>query len=144
MKALLRWIGCVLLAGVALQLFFVLRIAAMAAIDPQSTSFQRSEIWAQVAAGDGRVEQRRLQVWIDHIGAVDVCLAAIEVEHVAEVVHRNDTGGGIAVGRRQQVVGMPRLGEHQAQARQRLFERKSIQLRSGRHWGANSRIRTGR
>ncbi|WP_053845783.1 monofunctional biosynthetic peptidoglycan transglycosylase [Paracidovorax avenae] len=53
MKGLLRWIGCVLLAGVALQLFFVLRIAAMAAIDPQSTSFQRSEAWAQVAGGNG-------------------------------------------------------------------------------------------
>ncbi|ABM31438.1 monofunctional biosynthetic peptidoglycan transglycosylase [Paracidovorax citrulli] len=53
MKALLRWIGCLLLAGVALQLFFVLRIAAMAAVDPQSTSFQRSEAWAQVAGGSG-------------------------------------------------------------------------------------------
>lgn len=53
MKGLLRWIGCVLLAGLALQLFFVLRIAAMAAIDPQSTSFQRSEAWAQVAGGNG-------------------------------------------------------------------------------------------
>src|SRR5690606_12571795 len=44
-KPLLRWAGLVLLAGVALQLFFVLRIAMMTAVDPQSTTFQRSEAW---------------------------------------------------------------------------------------------------
>jgi len=47
MKGLLRWMGLVLFAAVALQLFFVARIAAMAWIAPESTSFQRSEIWAQ-------------------------------------------------------------------------------------------------
>jgi len=52
MRPLLRWIGCLLLAGLALELFFVLRIAAMAAIDPQSTAFQRSEMW-QIARRDG-------------------------------------------------------------------------------------------
>lgn len=35
----------VLLCGVALQLYFLLRVASMIVIDPQSTSFQRSEIW---------------------------------------------------------------------------------------------------
>ena len=34
-----------LLCALALQLFFVLRIALMAVIDPQSTTFQRSEAW---------------------------------------------------------------------------------------------------
>ena len=34
MKALLRWSGLVVLALVALQLFFVLRLAAMAVINP--------------------------------------------------------------------------------------------------------------
>lgn len=51
MKAVLRWIGLLLLAGLALQLFFVLRIAAMLAIDPQSTTFQRSEVWSQLRTG---------------------------------------------------------------------------------------------
>ena len=37
--------GLVLLALQGLQLFFVLRIAAMAAINPESTTFQRSEAW---------------------------------------------------------------------------------------------------
>ena len=45
MKGLLRWIALVLLAAVALQLFFVVRIAMMAVVAPQSTSFQRSEAW---------------------------------------------------------------------------------------------------
>ena len=45
MKAVLRWLALVLLAFVALQLYFVLRIAAMAVVDPESTTFQRSEAY---------------------------------------------------------------------------------------------------
>ena len=42
MKGLLRWMLLVLVAALALELFFVVRIASMAAIDPQSSAFQRS------------------------------------------------------------------------------------------------------
>ncbi|ODS68928.1 MAG: monofunctional biosynthetic peptidoglycan transglycosylase [Acidovorax sp. SCN 68-22] len=52
MKPLLRWLALLAMAFVALQLFFVLRIAAMAVADPQSTSFQRSEIWGQLRGGE--------------------------------------------------------------------------------------------
>jgi len=45
MKTLARWLGLLLIALLALQLFFVARIAAMAVVAPQSTSFQRSEVW---------------------------------------------------------------------------------------------------
>lgn len=45
MKPLLRWLLWVALAGLALQLFFLGRIALMAVIDPQSTAFMRSEAW---------------------------------------------------------------------------------------------------
>ena len=45
MKALARWLALVAVATLALQLFFVLRIALAAWWDPQSTSFQRSEMW---------------------------------------------------------------------------------------------------
>jgi monofunctional biosynthetic peptidoglycan transglycosylase len=44
-------------------LFFMLRVALMAVVDPQSTSFQRSEIWRLVS------ERRRLdwsQEWADY------------------------------------------------------------------------------
>ena len=42
-RPLMRWLALVLLAGLGLQLFFILRIAALAWWDPASTSFQRSE-----------------------------------------------------------------------------------------------------
>lgn len=45
MKALWRWLALLVLAGMALQLFFVGRIALMAVLDPQSTAFERSEAW---------------------------------------------------------------------------------------------------
>ncbi len=45
MKPLWRWLFLVLGAALALQLFFVVRIAAMALVAPQSTAFQRSEAW---------------------------------------------------------------------------------------------------
>lgn len=45
MKPLLRWIALLLAALLALQLFFVVRIAMMATIAPESTAFERSEAW---------------------------------------------------------------------------------------------------
>ncbi|MDB5900402.1 MAG: putative monofunctional peptidoglycan glycosyltransferase, Glycosyltransferase Family 51 [Ramlibacter sp.] len=61
MKAVLRWLGLVLLAVLALQLFFVARIAAMAVVDPESTSFQRSEAW-RIARERDRL--RWAQKWV--------------------------------------------------------------------------------
>ena len=45
MKTTRRLLALVLLCLLALQVSFALRIGAMAFIDPQSTSFQRSEAW---------------------------------------------------------------------------------------------------
>jgi monofunctional glycosyltransferase len=50
----LRLLGLLLLAFVALQAMFLLRIAAMAVIDPQSTAFQRSEAW-RLLTEQGRI-----------------------------------------------------------------------------------------
>ena len=63
MKAVLRWLGLVVFAVVALQLFFVLRIAAMVVINPESTSFQRSEAWTQLASS-GKLRWR--QQWMPY------------------------------------------------------------------------------
>lgn len=49
-----RAIALVVVCGVALQVVFVLRVAAMNVIDPESTSFQRSEIW-RLATTKGQV-----------------------------------------------------------------------------------------
>ena len=45
MKSLGRWVLWLLLAGVSLQVFFVLRVALMVVVDPHSTAFMRSEAW---------------------------------------------------------------------------------------------------
>ncbi len=45
MRALGRWLLLLVVAALGLQLFFILRIALMAVVDPQSTTFERSEAW---------------------------------------------------------------------------------------------------
>lgn len=57
-----RLAALVLLAGVALQVYFVARIALMAVVDPQSTTFQRSEAW-RLLVETGRI--RWAQQWVD-------------------------------------------------------------------------------
>jgi len=66
MNALLRWLALLLLAVLALQLFFVLRIAAMALLDPQSTAFQRSEAW-RISRDKGQLPWRQQWVAYDQI-----------------------------------------------------------------------------
>ena len=66
MRAALRWVGLLLVAALALQLFFLCRIALMAAVDPQSTTFQRSEAW-RVASQTGRLRWRQQWVPYDRI-----------------------------------------------------------------------------
>ena len=67
MKPLLRWVMWVALAGLALQLFFLGRIALMAAVDPQSTAFMRSEAWRIAHAGmTGQAKWRWSVRWKDY------------------------------------------------------------------------------
>jgi monofunctional biosynthetic peptidoglycan transglycosylase len=61
MKPFMRWLGLLLAAIVALQLFFVARIAVMAVVAPQSTAFERSEAW-RVLNEKGRLAWR--QQWL--------------------------------------------------------------------------------
>ena len=51
-KVLMRWFGLVLIALIALQVFFVLRVISMRWIDPQSTAFERSELWSLATQAD--------------------------------------------------------------------------------------------
>ena len=50
-----RLLGLLLISLLALQLYFVARIAVMRFIDPQSTTFQRSEAW-RLLSEKGRIE----------------------------------------------------------------------------------------
>lgn len=60
----LVWIG---VAAVALQVFFAARIALLAVVDPQSTTFQRSEAWRLARDGKGVGAWRQRWVPYEHI-----------------------------------------------------------------------------
>jgi len=62
-RSLRRFLALVLVSAIALQLYFLVRIAAMAVLDPQSTTFQRSEAWRLVREPR---EHRWRQQWIDY------------------------------------------------------------------------------
>ena len=90
MKSIAAWLGCLLLAGVALELFFIVRIAAMIAIVPQSTTFQRSEAWlirtqgrANNAKGDGGWKQR----WVPYAQIADPLKRAVIASEDSEFIY---------------------------------------------------------
>ena len=64
MKPLLRWGGLLVLGWIALEVFFMLRIASMARIDPESTTFERSEIWR--LAHEHGTDLRWRQQWVPY------------------------------------------------------------------------------
>lgn len=66
MKPLLRWIALLVVTVLALQLFFVARIATMAVVNPASTTFERSEAW-RILSEKGRLRWRQQWVDYDHI-----------------------------------------------------------------------------
>lgn len=66
MKALLRWLAFLLAAVLALQVFFIGRIALMAVVDPKSTTFERSEAW-RIQHDKGALRWRQQWVGYDQI-----------------------------------------------------------------------------
>jgi monofunctional biosynthetic peptidoglycan transglycosylase len=76
MKAmpLLRLLGLVLIAGLALQLYFLTRIALMVVIDPESTAFQRSEVY-RIASSKGSLKWR--QQWVPYSKISDRLKSAV-------------------------------------------------------------------
>lgn len=64
MKMLLRWLALALLAALALQLFFVGRVALLAVLDPASTTFERSELLRLYQAKGERLQWR--QHWVPY------------------------------------------------------------------------------
>lgn len=63
MKRIWRLAALILVAGIGLQLFFLVRIALAATVDPQSTTFQRSEAW-RIATGKKPFRWR--QQWVPY------------------------------------------------------------------------------
>ncbi|MEY3511248.1 MAG: monofunctional biosynthetic peptidoglycan transglycosylase, partial [Pseudomonadota bacterium] len=66
MKILWRYLSWCVLAGLALQLFFLARIASMGVVAPESTAFMRSEITrVGVKALRGDKPWRWSQEWVE-------------------------------------------------------------------------------
>jgi monofunctional biosynthetic peptidoglycan transglycosylase len=74
MKPWLRWLGLTMVAMLALQLFFVGRIAAMVVLEPQSTAFQRSEAW-RLQSEKARLPWR--QQWVPYEQISDTLKQAV-------------------------------------------------------------------
>jgi monofunctional biosynthetic peptidoglycan transglycosylase len=58
LKAFKQWLWLMLAGFVVLQLFFVGRVAFMAAVNPSSTAFERSQAW-QIASTQGKLIWRQ-------------------------------------------------------------------------------------
>lgn len=85
MKSLARLLVLAMLAGLALQLYFVARIALMAVVNPESTAFQRSEAW-QVAKNTGALKWR--QQWVPYAQVSDhLKRAIIASEDASFILH---------------------------------------------------------
>jgi monofunctional biosynthetic peptidoglycan transglycosylase len=63
MQPVWRWLALLLCAAALLELFFVGRIAAMAMLDPASTTVQRSQAWQALRSGE--IQHWRHQ-WVDY------------------------------------------------------------------------------
>ena len=74
MKALGRFLLLTALALLALQLYFALRIAAMAWVDPESSAFERSQAWQIVQA---KPVLRWRQDWRDYASISDQLKRAV-------------------------------------------------------------------
>ncbi|CAN5722213.1 monofunctional biosynthetic peptidoglycan transglycosylase [soil metagenome] len=99
MRAFFTWLLCLIVAAVALQLFFVGRIALMAAVDPQSTAFQRSEAWQLATHGrsnsdaaGNRVSERTAdrawqQRWVPYAQIADTLKRAVIASEDGEFIY---------------------------------------------------------
>jgi monofunctional glycosyltransferase len=74
MKPALRLLVLIVLAGLGLQVYFVARIALMAVMDPESTAFERSEMWL-ITKNTGSLKWR--QQWVPYADLPDTLKRAV-------------------------------------------------------------------
>ncbi|HEY6512606.1 MAG TPA: monofunctional biosynthetic peptidoglycan transglycosylase [Burkholderiaceae bacterium] len=75
MRSLARALALLLVALASLQVFFVARVALMRWVDPESTTFQRSEWWRLQHERGGRFVWR--QQWVDGARIADTLKRAV-------------------------------------------------------------------
>jgi monofunctional glycosyltransferase len=86
MKPALRLLVLIVLAGLGLQVYFVARIALMAVIAPESTAFERSEMWL-VAKNTGALKWR--QQWVPYAGLPDTLKRAVIASEDASFIEHD-------------------------------------------------------
>ena len=132
MRALLRWIAFLLLAGLALEVFFIVRIAAMAAIDPQSTAFQRSEAWRLAVHGRSNGGTAWQQEWVPYDRIADTLKRAVIASEDGEFVyHEGVEWEAIERARKRNAKAEEIAAKRAAQARARGKEPSAAPLRGG-------------
>jgi len=113
-----RLLGLMALSLLALQLFFVLRIAMMTVVDPESTSFQRSEAW-RLLSEHGRIDWS--QQWVaDERIAASLKRAVIASEDAAFADH-----GGVDWDAVERAWDRNQRAEARAEQRNQLNDKRS-------------------
>jgi monofunctional biosynthetic peptidoglycan transglycosylase len=131
-KPVLRWLGCLLIAAFALQVFFILRIAAMAAIDPESTAFQRSEAWRVAAHGRANGDREWRQRWVPYAQISDSLKRAVIASEDSEFIyHQGVEWEAIERARQRNAKAEEIAARRAAQMRARGKEPRPPQLRGG-------------
>ena len=134
MRAVLRWLVCVIAAGIALQVFFIARIAAMAVVDPQSTAFQRSEAWriateGRSGSGSGTGWAQR---WVPYDDIADNLKRAVIASEDAEFIyHRGIEWEAVERARQRNARAEEIAARRAAQARARGKEPSAPKIRGG-------------
>ncbi len=130
--AALRWILCLLFAAVAMELFFIGRIAAMAVIDPQSTTFQRSEAWQLATAGRNNGDRDWRQRWVPYSQISDTLKRAVIASEDGEFIYHNGVEWEAIERARQRNERAEQIAARRAaQMRARGKEPRPVQLRGG-------------
>jgi monofunctional biosynthetic peptidoglycan transglycosylase len=132
MRSLLRWLGCLLLAGLALQLFFLARIAAMTVVDPQSTAFQRSEAWQLATQGRQNGKKDWSQAWVpDNRISSNLKRAVVASEDGGFMTHRGVEWEAIERAYERNEKAEAQAARRAAQAARRGKTARPAQLRGG-------------
>jgi monofunctional biosynthetic peptidoglycan transglycosylase len=82
----LRWLVWVAAAALALQVFFLGRIAMMVVVDPQSTTFERSEAW-RILSEKGTLRWR--QNWVPYAQIPDSLKRAVIASEDGDFVNHD-------------------------------------------------------
>lgn len=136
MRQITRWLLCLVVAGLALQFFFLGRIALMAVVAPESTAFQRSEAW-QIAT-NGRANAKRgespgwQQEWVPYERIADTLKRAVIASEDAEFIyHGGIEWEAIERARQRNAKAEAIAARRAAQARARGKEPAPAKIRGG-------------